>query len=115
MRHAAKFQPARRTVCLFLSLLGHDQFLGPAVVELAGTEERGFLHADDALGRPQRGNAAAGEVGRNAAGGDVLGLDDQRELFALALVAVMAVTVGVVVLRSWNAATADPADALKTE
>ena len=36
-------------------------------------------------------------------------------VFALALVAVMAVTVGVVVLRSWNAATADPADALKTE
>ncbi len=36
-------------------------------------------------------------------------------VFALALVAVMAVTVGVVVLRSWNAATADPAEALKTE
>ena len=36
-------------------------------------------------------------------------------VFALALVAVMAVTVGVVVLRCWNAATADPAEALKTE
>ena len=36
-------------------------------------------------------------------------------VFALALVAVMAVTIGVVVLRSWNAATADPAEALKTE
>ena len=36
-------------------------------------------------------------------------------VFALALVAVMVVTVGVVVLRSWNAATADPAEALKTE
>jgi len=36
-------------------------------------------------------------------------------VFVLALTAVMAVTVGVVVLRSWNAATADPAEALKTE
>ncbi len=36
-------------------------------------------------------------------------------VFALALVAVMAVTVGVVVIRSWNAATADPAEALKSE
>ena len=36
-------------------------------------------------------------------------------VFALAFVAVLAVTIGVVVLRSWNAATADPADALKTE
>jgi putative ABC transport system permease protein len=36
-------------------------------------------------------------------------------VFVLALVAVMAVTVGVVVLRCWNAATADPAEALKTE
>ena len=36
-------------------------------------------------------------------------------VFALALVAVMGVTVGVVVLRSWNAATADPAEALKSE
>ena len=36
-------------------------------------------------------------------------------VFALALVAVMAVTVGVVVLRSWKASTADPAEALKTE
>ena len=36
-------------------------------------------------------------------------------VFALALVDVMAVTVGVVVLRCLNAATADPADALKTE
>lgn len=36
-------------------------------------------------------------------------------VFALALVAVMAVTIGVVVIRSWKAATADPAEALKTE
>ena len=36
-------------------------------------------------------------------------------VFALALLAVMAVTVGVVVLRSWRGATADPADALKSE
>ena len=36
-------------------------------------------------------------------------------VFAIALVAVMGVTVGVVVLRSWNAATADPAEALKSE
>ena len=36
-------------------------------------------------------------------------------VFALALVAVLAVTIGVVVIRSWKAATADPADALKTE
>ena len=36
-------------------------------------------------------------------------------VFVLAFVAVLAVTIGVVVLRSWNAATADPADALKTE
>ena len=36
-------------------------------------------------------------------------------LFALALVAVLTVTVGVVVLRSWKASTADPAEALKTE
>lgn len=36
-------------------------------------------------------------------------------VFALALVAVFAVTIGVVVIRSWKAATADPANALKTE
>ena len=36
-------------------------------------------------------------------------------VFALALVAVMAVTIGVVVLRSWKASTADPPNALKTE
>lgn len=36
-------------------------------------------------------------------------------VFALALVAVLTVTVGVVVLRSWKASTADPAEALKTE
>ena len=36
-------------------------------------------------------------------------------VFALALVAVLAVTIGVVVVRSWKAATADPANALKTE
>lgn len=36
-------------------------------------------------------------------------------VFALALVAVLAVTIGVVVIRSWKAATADPAEALKTE
>ncbi|MBQ8483958.1 MAG: ABC transporter permease [Bacteroidales bacterium] len=36
-------------------------------------------------------------------------------VFALALVAVMAVTIGVVIIRSWKAATADPAEALKTE
>lgn len=36
-------------------------------------------------------------------------------VFALALLAVLAVTVGVVLLRSWRAATADPADALKSE
>ncbi len=36
-------------------------------------------------------------------------------VFMLALTAVLAVTVGVVVLRSWHAATADPAEALKTE
>ena len=36
-------------------------------------------------------------------------------VFALSLLAVMAVTVGVVVLRSWRGATADPADALKSE
>jgi putative ABC transport system permease protein len=36
-------------------------------------------------------------------------------VFALALVAVLAVTIGVVVVRSWKAATADPAHALKTE
>ena len=36
-------------------------------------------------------------------------------VFALALVAVLAITIGVVVVRSWKAATADPADALKTE
>ena len=36
-------------------------------------------------------------------------------VFALALVAVLTVTIGVVVVRSWKAATADPANALKTE
>ncbi|MBR5498676.1 MAG: FtsX-like permease family protein, partial [Bacteroidales bacterium] len=36
-------------------------------------------------------------------------------VFALALVAVLAVTIGVVVVRSWKAATADPANALKNE
>lgn len=36
-------------------------------------------------------------------------------VFALALVAVLAVTIGVVVIRSWKASTADPAEALKTE
>ena len=36
-------------------------------------------------------------------------------VFALALLAVLLVTVGVVLLRSWNAATADPAEALKSE
>ena len=36
-------------------------------------------------------------------------------VFVLALVAVLAVTIGVVVVRSWKAATADPAEALKTE
>ena len=36
-------------------------------------------------------------------------------VFALALVAVLAITIGVVVVRSWKAATADPADAIKTE
>ena len=36
-------------------------------------------------------------------------------VFALALAAVLAVTIGVVVIRSWKAATADPANALKTE
>ena len=36
-------------------------------------------------------------------------------VFALALVAVLAVTICVVVVRSWKAATADPANALKTE
>jgi ABC-type lipoprotein release transport system permease subunit len=36
-------------------------------------------------------------------------------VFVLALVAVLTVTVGVVVLRSWKASTADPAEALKTE
>jgi putative ABC transport system permease protein len=36
-------------------------------------------------------------------------------VFALALLAVLTVTVGVVVLRSWKASTADPAEALKTE
>ena len=36
-------------------------------------------------------------------------------VFALALVAVLAVTICVVVIRSWKAATADPANALKTE
>ena len=36
-------------------------------------------------------------------------------VFALALVAVLAVTIGVVVIRSWKAATDDPANALKTE
>lgn len=36
-------------------------------------------------------------------------------VFALALVAVLAVTISVVVIRSWKAATADPANALKTE
>ncbi|MBQ3176126.1 MAG: hypothetical protein IJB58_09145 [Bacteroidales bacterium] len=36
-------------------------------------------------------------------------------VFALALVAVLAITIGVVVIRSWKAATADPAEALKTE
>lgn len=36
-------------------------------------------------------------------------------VFVIALVAVLAVTIGVVVIRSWNAATADPANALKTE
>lgn len=36
-------------------------------------------------------------------------------VFALALVAALAVTIGVVVIRSWKAATADPANALKTE
>ncbi|MDO4212960.1 MAG: hypothetical protein Q4D10_02330 [Bacteroidales bacterium] len=36
-------------------------------------------------------------------------------VFAIALVAVLAVTIGVVVIRSWKAATADPANALKTE
>ena len=36
-------------------------------------------------------------------------------VFALALVLVLAVTIGVVVIRSWKAATADPANALKTE
>ncbi len=36
-------------------------------------------------------------------------------VFILALVAVMTVTVSVVVIRSWRAATADPAEALKSE
>ncbi len=36
-------------------------------------------------------------------------------VFALALIAVLAITIGVVVVRSWKAATADPANALKTE
>ncbi len=36
-------------------------------------------------------------------------------VFALALLAVLIVTVGVVLLRSWHAATADPAEALKSE
>lgn len=36
-------------------------------------------------------------------------------IYALALFAVMAVTVGIITLRSWKAATADPAEALKTE
>ena len=36
-------------------------------------------------------------------------------IYALALFAVMAVTVGIITLRSWKAATADPAGALKTE
>ena len=36
-------------------------------------------------------------------------------VFAGALIAVLAVTVGVVILRSWHAATADPAESLKTE
>ncbi len=36
-------------------------------------------------------------------------------VFVLALLAVLAVTIGVVVLRCWRAATADPADALKSE
>ena len=36
-------------------------------------------------------------------------------VFPLALVAVLAVTIGVVVIRSWKAATADPANALKSE
>ena len=36
-------------------------------------------------------------------------------VFALALVLVLAITIGVVVVRSWKAATADPANALKTE
>ena len=36
-------------------------------------------------------------------------------VFALALLAVLAVTAGVVVVRSWKATTADPAEALKTE
>ena len=36
-------------------------------------------------------------------------------VFVLALVAVLTVTIGVVVVRSWKASTADPANALKTE
>ena len=36
-------------------------------------------------------------------------------VFALSLLSVLAVTVGVVVLRIWKAATADPAEALKAE
>ena len=36
-------------------------------------------------------------------------------VFAFALAAVLAITIGVVVIRSWKAATADPAGALKTE
>lgn len=36
-------------------------------------------------------------------------------VFAIALVAVLALTIGVVVIRSWKASTANPANALKTE
>ena len=36
-------------------------------------------------------------------------------VFAFALVAVLTITIGVVVVRSWKAATADPANALKIE
>ena len=36
-------------------------------------------------------------------------------VFVLALLAVLSVTVGVVILRSWKASTADPAEALKSE
>lgn len=36
-------------------------------------------------------------------------------VFALAFAGVLAVTIGVVILRSWNAATSDPADTLRKE